>query len=176
MSLTGESEIKAIVIDYFQAVYDRLGLSDPEIKSVIGSQVVDLVVTTVDRAREGAQAASPRGVRATRYRQILDEIRRRFAEPMLNGERIARTLGISHRYVQHLFEENGRTLSSAILDERLKAARHALTDPACDGMKISQIAFDCGFSDLSYFNRAYRQKYGETPKAARQTSAPPMAA
>ena len=42
-----------------------------------------------------------------------------------------------------------------------------MADPVLDGQKISEIAYRCGFSDLSYFNRAYRQKYGETPKAAR---------
>ena len=53
-----------------------------------------------------------RGIRAARYKLVLEEIRRRFAEPMLNGERIARALGVSKRYIQQLFEENGRTLSA----------------------------------------------------------------
>jgi AraC-like DNA-binding protein len=53
------------------------------------------------------------------------------------------------------------------MNERLAAARRALADPGLDALKISEIAYRCGFSDLSYFNRAFRQKYGETPKAAR---------
>jgi AraC-like DNA-binding protein len=86
---------------------------------------------------------------------------------MLNGERLARSLGVSKRYIQQLFEENGRTLSAEIMNERLQAAHRSLADPELDGLKISEIAYRCGFSDLSYFNRAYRQKFGDTPKAAR---------
>jgi AraC-like DNA-binding protein len=29
------------------------------------------------------------------------------------------------------------------------------------------IAFDAGFGDLSYFNRVFRQRYGDTPSGIR---------
>jgi AraC-like DNA-binding protein len=159
-----------LLTSYLDAVYQTPGLKDPKTKTVIGSQVTDLVVATVGRADEAAQATAGRGIRAARYKLVMEEIRRRYREPMLNGERLARALGVSKRYIQQLFEENGRTLSAEIIGERLKAARQALADPAFDGQKISEIAYRCGFSDLSYFNRAFRQKYGETPKAARGTA------
>jgi AraC-like DNA-binding protein len=152
---------------YLNAVYQTAGLDDPKTKAVIGSQVLDMIIAVVGSADESVQAGAGRGVRAARFKLAMDEIRRRYSEPMLNGERLARSVGLSTRYVQLLFEENGSTLSSEIMNERLKAARKALADPLNDGQKISEIAFRCGFSDLSYFNRAYRQKYGETPKAAR---------
>ena len=40
-------------------------------------------------------------------------------------------------------------------------------DPRRAGDKISTIALDAGFSDLSYFNRAFRQLYGDTPSGVR---------
>ena len=156
-----------LLTSYLDAVYQTPGLRDPKTKAVIGSQVTDLVVATVGRADEASQANAGRGIRAARFKLVLDEIRRRYSEPMLNGERLARALGVSQRYLQQLFEEHGRTLSTEIMNERLNAARRALADPSLDNLKISEIAYRCGFSDLSYFNRAFRQKYGETPKAAR---------
>lgn len=33
--------------------------------------------------------------------------------------------------------------------------------------RISDVAFDCGFNDLSYFNRCFRRRFGLTPTAAR---------
>jgi AraC-like DNA-binding protein len=33
--------------------------------------------------------------------------------------------------------------------------------------RISDIAFDSGFNDLSYFNRCFRRRFGLTPSAAR---------
>jgi AraC-like DNA-binding protein len=35
---------------------------------------------------------------------------------------------------------------------------------------ISAIAFAAGFSDLSHFNRAFRQHFGETPTEARRVN------
>ena len=33
--------------------------------------------------------------------------------------------------------------------------------------KISSVAFDCGFGDVSYFNRAFRRRYGMAPSDVR---------
>ncbi len=33
--------------------------------------------------------------------------------------------------------------------------------------RISDIAYRVGFSDISYFNRSFRARFGCTPKAAR---------
>ncbi|HET7716934.1 MAG TPA: helix-turn-helix domain-containing protein [Bauldia sp.] len=42
-----------------------------------------------------------------------------------------------------------------------------LTDPRRSGEKISAIALDAGFGDVSYFNRVFRQAYGDTPSGVR---------
>ncbi|MEN3383321.1 MAG: hypothetical protein V7608_3365, partial [Hyphomicrobiales bacterium] len=39
--------------------------------------------------------------------------------------------------------------------------------PRYAGQKISAIAFDAGFGDLSYFNRAFRRRYGAAPSEVR---------
>jgi AraC-like DNA-binding protein len=152
---------------YLNAVYRTHGLDDAATKAVIGTQVADMVIASVGCIDEAAQENANRGIRAARFRLVMDEIRSRHSEPMLNGDRIARALGLSTRYIQQLFEENGRTLSAEIINERLKAARTQLADPVRDGDKISDIAYRCGFSDLSHFNRVFRQKYGDTPSAIR---------
>ena len=43
----------------------------------------------------------------------------------------------------------------------------SLTDPRRASEKISTIAFDAGFGDVSYFNRVFRQRYGDTPSGVR---------
>jgi AraC-like DNA-binding protein len=42
-----------------------------------------------------------------------------------------------------------------------------LSDPRYTASTISTIAFDAGFADLSYFNRAFRRRYGLTPSDIR---------
>jgi AraC-like DNA-binding protein len=48
---------------------------------------------------------------------------------------------------------------------RLRKAAELLAREA--ERRISDIAFDCGFNDLSYFNRCFRRRFGLTPSAAR---------
>ena len=47
---------------------------------------------------------------------------------------------------------------------RLDLARARLQS-AATGERISDIAFDCGFTDLGFFARRYRDAYGELPSA-----------
>ncbi|WP_442921171.1 AraC family transcriptional regulator [Mesorhizobium sp. Cs1299R1N1] len=41
------------------------------------------------------------------------------------------------------------------------------------GMRVSDIAMISGFSDVSYFNRCFRLRFGRTQTSARWTWAPP---
>ena len=54
-----------------------------------------------------------------------------------------------------------------MLAQRLACAHRLLTDPRLAAEKISSIAVDAGFGDLSYFNRAFRRRFGETPSGIR---------
>lgn len=46
-------------------------------------------------------------------------------------------------------------------------AHRMLRDPLLASRRISTIAFDIGFSDLSYFNRTFRRAFGVTPSHPR---------
>ncbi len=152
---------------YLQAVHQTAGLNDPRTREIIGQQIVDLVVTAVGRTHEEAIAMAERGLKSARFKLASDEIRRSLTEPMLNAHRVAGKLGLSERYIQRLFEENGLTVSQFILDERLKQTRRALGDPGQDLRSIADIAYGIGFSDITHFNRAFKRRFGETPSVMR---------
>jgi AraC-like DNA-binding protein len=44
-----------------------------------------------------------------------------------------------------------------------------LCDPRLAARSISSVAFEVGFGDLSYFNRAFRRRYGATPSEVRRS-------
>ena len=56
-------------------------------------------------------------------------------------------------------------LSMRLMELRLRHAADLLAHEPL--RRISDIAFDCGFNDLSYFNRCFRRRFGLTPTAAR---------
>jgi AraC-like DNA-binding protein len=64
-----------------------------------------------------------------------------------------------------LLFDAGASFSVRLNELRLRKAADLL---ACGGNpRISEVAFACGFNDLSYFNRCFRRRFGLTPTAAR---------
>ena len=71
------------------------------------------------------------------------------------------------RFVQRLFEMVGTTFTEYVLAQRLMRAYRKLVDPRYQAEKISAIAYDCGFNDVSYFNRMFRRHFAAAPSDVR---------
>ena len=65
-----------------------------------------------------------------------------------------------------LFEAEATTFTDYVLEQRLARAYRLLTDRH-GGEKITAVAYDVGFADLSYFYRAFRRRFGATPSDIR---------
>ena len=59
----------------------------------------------------------------------------------------------------------GKTVSEYIIDIRLGCASRLLVDTT---NSITEICYDCGFNNLSNFNRIFKKKKGCTPKEFRE--------
>src|SRR5262249_40918938 len=105
--------------------------------------------------------------RAARLRAIKQDIAIGLDQPDLSVATIAARHRIKPRWVQRLFESEGTTFTEYVLAQRLARAHRLLTDPLHAHHKVSAIALDTGFGDLSYFNRAFRRRYGVTPSELR---------
>jgi len=49
------------------------------------------------------------------------------------------------------------------MELRLQKARCMLASRRHDRMKVSDIAYACGFGEVSYFNQAFRRRFGASP-------------
>lgn len=74
---------------------------------------------------------------------------------------------MSTRYLQMLLEDESSSFTALVLEYRLTLAHRLLCDPRLAPCGISGIALDAGFGDLSYFNRCFRRRYGQTPSDVR---------
>ena len=100
-------------------------------------------------------------------RTIKEDIANCLDQPELSVATIAARHRIKPRWVQRLFEGEDTTFTEYVLAQRLVRAYRPLTDPRRASQKISTIALDAGFGDLSYFNRAFRRHYGVAPSELR---------
>jgi len=100
---------------------------------------------------------------------LLAFCRRNLGNPELSPPMVAARFGISVRTVHLRFERLGRSFGRWVLDNRLERCAAELRDPAEHGTSISEIAFRCGFNDLSHFNKVFRARFNRTPREWRTT-------
>ena len=156
-----------LLATYMSVVAEDQSLSTPELRRLVVTQAYDLIALTIGATRDAALIAQGRGVRAARLRAIKADIVANLHDCELSLLAIATRNRVTPRYVHKLFESEGVTYSEFVLGQRLNRAHRMLTDPRFAGHTISSVAFDVGFGDLSYFNRAFRRCYHATPSDVR---------
>ena len=164
--LVADSEALRLLRDYVGLI-DHYHMARPELRGRVVGHVHDLVALALGAAREVVEAAGGRGLRAGRLHAIKADIRASLGQRGLSLTAVAARHGVTPRYVQALFEDDGTTFSHFLVGERLARAHRMLSDPLQATHSISAIAYAAGFSDLSYFNRAFRRRYGATPSDVR---------
>lgn len=168
-ALVQESEAQRLLANYIE-VLDEHRLANPELRRLVVAHVHDLIALSLGASSDVAEMASGRGLRAARLHAIKNDIRATLGQHGLTLTALAARHRVSPRYVQALFESDGATFSQYLLGERLARAYQLLSDPLQMGRNISAIAYAAGFGDLSYFNRAFRRRYGATPSDVRMAA------
>lgn len=79
----------------------------------------------------------------------------------LTADAVARAIGCSRASLYRLFEQRGLSVADHIRAVRLNHARTLLRDPR---LGIGDIALRCGYEDLSAFGKAFRRRFGMTPR------------
>jgi len=143
-------------------------LATPELRRTVVTHVHDLVAVALGATRDATDIARIRGLRAARLRAAKVYIIENSHRRDLSIGTVAAHLGLTPRYLQRLFEEDGRTYSAFLLHQRLARAYRLLTQPRFPQNAVSTVAYDVGFGDLSYFIRCFKRHYGATPGDLRQ--------
>jgi AraC-like DNA-binding protein len=155
------SECLKLLLGYV-GVLAKTGLPNAsETCDSVSRHLIDLTVLAATRPSVGESRTSC--VVAARRAAALDHIASHFQDPDLTGVGLARSLGISQRYLQRLLQESGKSLTEHVNELRLNRA-FALLTAADSTRRVSDIAFEVGFSDLAHFYRMFRTRFGDTPK------------
>jgi AraC-like DNA-binding protein len=153
----------SLAMDYSNMLLDHPSAAD-RAGMLIASHLMDLAALGLGARGDLALAAQRGGLRAVRLTAVLSILERRFLEPDFSAQKLAAAAGLSERYVNELLYEAGASFTTRLNELRLRKAAELLT---LTPRRISDIAFECGFNDLSYFNRSFRRRFGLTPTAAR---------
>lgn len=161
------SEALRLLAGYAEALRTSGAHTAPELQHLVAGHMRDLVAVILGATGEAAALAASGGIRAARLRAIKAGIVERLGDADLSIESVAARHGVSARYIQMLFQAEDATFSTFVRAQRLALAHRFLSDPRSAHRSISAVAFDVGFGDLSYFNHAFRRRYGATPSEIR---------
>ena len=142
----------------------------PQLRRLVVSHIQDLVAATVAAIRGSRAMPDGRAIAAARWRAIMADIAAYLGDCDLTAAAVAQRQRVTPRYVHKLFEQEGLVFSRFVLGGRLARAHRMLTDVRLAQRSISSVAFEVGFGDLSYFNRAFRRCYGATPSEVRRSA------
>jgi AraC-like DNA-binding protein len=166
--IPSDTQALRLLRTYVKAGWDHCAGAPPDLQHVMAGHVYDLVAVMAGATRDAEEAANAGGgLRAARLCAIKQDIGRHLDSSDLSVVALAQRHGCTPRLVQRMFEAEGSTFTEYVLAERLGRAYRLLGDPRRRADKISAVAFDCGFGDVSYFNRVFRRRYGTAPSDVR---------
>ena len=113
----------------------------------------------------GAEAA-----RAAHLHRVCQTIETLLSDPDLSLEQVAAADGISPRSLQKLFASAGQNFTTYLRHRRLERCRLDLASPICASLSISEICFRWGFNGSAHFSRAFKERYGLTPREHRKAA------
>ena len=114
----------------------------PQELPMMAAHMRDLVALALGATGDAAAAALARGGRAARLRAIKADIERRLHEPDLSTATVAARHRLSERALQRLFETEGTSCMTFILERRLARVHRMLTDPRFAEHRIKTIVFE----------------------------------
>lgn len=123
-------------------------------------------VALMFRADPAARGNASFRDRFGRFAYICRTVEAHLAEPELSIDRLAGLVAMSRRQLQRDFADNGTSFTQFLAERRVRLSANHLRRAALMAVRpaISEIAWRCGFRDLSTFNRTFRSHFGTSPR------------
>ncbi|WP_099558832.1 acetamidase/formamidase family protein [Hartmannibacter diazotrophicus] len=139
--------------------------------AAVDQSLAELLLTYVSEPLLVGQESPGTATTAALLHRITRTIERRLDDPDLSAAKVSRLEGISERYLQKLFEGTGESFGHYLRERRLQRTRIELSNPQEAHLSVAEIAYRCGFTDAANFSRAFRERFGLSPRAFRQKQA-----
>jgi AraC-like DNA-binding protein len=168
-TFTPTRPLERVAIDFLTGVARIADEIAPEAGERLSDQGLDLLAMAMsERLQQGPP--SPSVHRSTLLFRLKCYVDQRLRDPSLSLDGAAAALGISPRYANALLAHDGTSFGRYVLAQRLERCRRDLSDPLQVHRHITEIAFGWGFNELTHFSRAFKERYGLSPRDWRHRS------
>lgn len=161
--------LNAIMSDLLMAIWRHAENSNMAEMSLILDRILNAISTMFESVRSRTYCIpSPRTLHYDRAVRFLDS---HLSDVELQPSRIASAIKVSTGHLHAVMRSHGTSIGKLLMDRRLEKSRRDLLDPELRSHTIAQIAMDWGFSDYAHFSKAFKKRFGVTPRALRMTPA-----
>lgn len=151
------------VINKLASIVSAFFEKPPAFEIYIMSQLYAVVAYMAARGKiqfERKSAERFESYKKERFRQVLEYIHQNYKRK-ISIEDMARQVSLSPFHFSRFFKAvSGKTPIEYLNEYRIDQASHMLL---CSNDKIMEIAFECGFSNFSYFIKLFKESKGCTP-------------
>jgi AraC-like DNA-binding protein len=155
-----------LLVSYLGVVQKDGPPATPELRQSVARHIQELAALAIGGNRD-IEAVGLTAAAAARLAVALAEIAESFTDPELTVQGVARRQGVTPRYLQRLLKASGTSFTARVNELRLQRTFALLTEAHAGRRRICDIAMDAGFSDVTHFNRLFRARFGESPRAIR---------
>lgn len=170
--MDGRFGVGALLASHLLALASQIDVLDAGLHRSINGWTLDLL----GAALAGRQPIGRCEGGIAMLRQVQMHVLEHLHDSDLTPSRIAATHRMSLRHLHLLFQRNDLTVSGWIQEQRLQRCRDALLATTCRRLLISEIAYRWGFVSAPHFSRAFKQRFGLSPRELRTSMSPPAAA
>jgi AraC-like DNA-binding protein len=137
----------------------------------VADALILMVAAGLDQVSQ-TKAAPGGAAGAVSLASLKAAIERRLTDPAFGPQALQDEFGMTRSTLYRAFEPLGG-VGAYISERRLRHAYRLMTDPAQKELRLSQLAFELGFAHASAFSRAFKTRFGLTPKEARTLAVRP---
>lgn len=158
----------ALFAEFAVSLVRHLKEADPDDAAALAEMTTAMIRTSFLRSPSRCEV-SPTDLVHRQREAVRTFIRQNLASARLSPQRISEVLGLSRSALYRLFENHGG-VSQYIQDRRFELVMQDLRDPETARSCISRVAEARGFHNASAFSRAFRQRFGCTPRDVRNAT------
>lgn len=164
-----QNPIRQVAFDYLDSLWrnNAAELSDFA-RSKLASTFLELAVLSIADESSQSSAAPSQSARQL-FERTCYFIESGIGSQAMKPKAVAHEMGVSLRHLQGVFAQNGWTVSDFISHCRLVQAERLLSSSRYSGRSVGEIAFSLGFNSQAHFSRAFKAKFGRSPRETRQS-------
>jgi AraC-like DNA-binding protein len=139
--------------------------ASPVMRGHLGDHLLDLMdVVLTDQS----DSTKWRSAAATLFR-AKNYIARHLGDDELDAFAIAAATHVSVKHLQRLFNRDGVPTMRYVWQARLERAERLLRASTVRPVSVQEIAYRCGFRSPAHFSRAFKERFGVSPRNVDQS-------